>query len=163
MKKNVWNSDIHPFTISCARYNAKPFAFSIFGFYSFFWIFWYIIHRCRIFMTWVTSIILHSERFSRGHAHESINQWKFWLSPGLIKNEPLINQRTHNHWPLKFQSAWWQYGWWSHDYLQRHNDQMIPLMSRIQPNYRSSAYQSPHCFLTMKLECQRWVVPTSQL
>ena len=28
--------------------------------------------------------------------NESINQWKFWLSPGMIKNESLINQRTHN-------------------------------------------------------------------
>ena len=95
-KKNVWNYHIHPFTKSCARHHAKPFTFYIFGFYSFFWIFWYITHRSRLFMTWVTSIVLYLERIFCSHGDEWMNEWKFWLGPVLIKNESLINQRTHN-------------------------------------------------------------------
>ena len=32
--------------------------------------------------------------------NEWMNEWKIWLSPGLIKNESLINQRTHNMWSM---------------------------------------------------------------
>ena len=95
MKKKVWNYNIYPFPKSCARNNAKPFAFFTFGSSSFFWIFWYITHSGRLIITWVNYIVLYLEWVSRGHAYESMNQWKFWLSPGLIKNESLINQRTH--------------------------------------------------------------------
>ena len=57
MKKNVWNFDIHPFFKSCARHNAKPFAFFIFGFSSLFWIFWCITHDGSLLMTSVTHVI----------------------------------------------------------------------------------------------------------
>ena len=40
--------------------------------------------------------MLDLERFYHGHSDKSMNEWKFWLSPGLIKNKALINQRTHN-------------------------------------------------------------------
>ena len=36
-----------------------------------------------------------------------MNEWKFWLSPGFIKNESLINQRTHNlQVQFLFQALW---------------------------------------------------------
>ena len=61
---------------------------------TFRWQMWHIVTK-----VWHSHICIWI--ISRGHVYESINQsmneWKFWLSPGLIKNESLINQRTHNN------------------------------------------------------------------
>ena len=51
----IWHSLFYK---SCARHNAKPFAFYIFGFSSFFWSLWYITHGGRLSMTWGTYIVL---------------------------------------------------------------------------------------------------------
>jgi len=97
MKKNVWNFDIHLLAKSCARHNAKPFNFYIFRFYSFFWISGYIIHGHSYFIPSMACIFFHLMNFPAVLVmNQSINQSKIWLSPGLIKNESLINQRTHN-------------------------------------------------------------------
>ena len=52
------NFDIHLLAKSCARHNAKPFNFYIFRFHSFFWIFGYITHGDRYFITWVTNVYI---------------------------------------------------------------------------------------------------------
>ena len=47
--------------------------------------------------TCVTLWFLHLDNFPAVMLmNEWMNEWKFWLSPGFIKNESLINQRTHN-------------------------------------------------------------------
>ena len=91
MKKKVWNYHIHPFPKSCARNNAKPFAFFTFGSSSFFWIFWYIIHGGRLIITWVNCIVLYLERVSRGHGDKSINQWMKILTKSWVDKELVVS------------------------------------------------------------------------
>ena len=57
--------------------------------------------------TCVTLWFLHLDNFPTVMLmNESMNQWNFWLSPGFIKNESLINQRTHKIFHcLRHQSA----------------------------------------------------------
>ena len=96
MKRNVWNFNISLFAKSCTRHNAKPFNFFTFGFYSFLWIFGYILHDHSYFIPSMACIFFYLMNFPAViMINQSINQWKLWLSSGLIKNESLINQRTH--------------------------------------------------------------------
>jgi len=55
----------------------------------------YMVVGC--FITIVSSLFLYLDSFPMVMVmNEWMNEWKFWLSPGLIKNKSLINQRTHN-------------------------------------------------------------------